>query len=923
MDNRGYSFRPFLCSSLWACFCLVLPASCFGADIKQTQAVRQVLSALPEIDGESPEDIPAELRDYLVAGQPQAGSELLSIIRKPDNPLHRRATNALLQIWQSLSPEQIETYFRLSMTAYVSARPTYPQGLAAYVGAGYRIRYGWGGWPRVEGIKMLTSSQKYLDGQAYGDAFRYNGHQASAGGLKIDKLLPGKHTAQIITAYTISHRDNTYTGKVASDVVSFQIVGTKHARNLAAPDDPSLTASVHGAFRISEVRDPNDRDSVLGGFSGYLWKPQNSAYRRGDPDEFAVHMPIYSLTKALPVDLCFDVDVIVGQTGQVYKGEPFVIEKGRKGELGYFGLDSTDMFDFVQTHQGFVPVRIRLTPSRTRAFSDRRVKKYFPGTLTSQPLRVKSYWFRYDHAQPWERDLKDMYDDYQGLKKTNRGCYYRALSLTSLNPYRRNRGARGMDLMPPDEAKDYAPIVACLIKLLGHTDTDLNAETSLFAEGALVRVGPFRIELLVQALQGVDPAMRELVAGILGRIDHPRATEALIDCLTDPEDTVRVTVTSALGNTPDVRAIAPLTRALHDSNKQVRKAATVALEKVQYGLKLRRNLDATVRFSDPNLENAIRSSIKSRKRSLTGGDLVGVGLTYLSLFKEQIKSLEGLEYCTDLAVLHLNENQIEDIGAVSDLRKLKELYLIRNMVKDVSAIKPLIEMKRLGLSANQIVDLLPLSGLDQLRALDLGENEIQVISPLGNLTRLTSLRLDRNRISDISALAQMSEMKDLRLGSNQIGDITPLQKMIQLQVLELEFNEVTDLSPLEKLGDLYSLRLSSNPLGDIRILAGLENLRFLDLYNCRISDISPLASLKHLQRLNLSDNNISDIGCLVNNKYIAKGTTIYLQRNPLNRESQTVHIPALREREVSLIWEPPRAKTIHQQQLSHPSNRIH
>lgn len=181
------------------------------------QEICLLLSDLPEIKGDQQPAIPDEIKDFVLEMQPDSGNALLVIIADPQDNLNRWATNAFIKTWESMTPEQIDTYFKVAMTAYTKLRPQYPQGIEAYVGTGYAIRYGWGGWPKVKGIKIRTTSYKILDGQPYGNPFHYEGHQASAGGILLADLDLGTHSTQVITEYEITYLENTYSGMVESE----------------------------------------------------------------------------------------------------------------------------------------------------------------------------------------------------------------------------------------------------------------------------------------------------------------------------------------------------------------------------------------------------------------------------------------------------------------------------------------------------------------------------------------------------------------------------------------------------------------------------------------------------------------------------------------------------------------------------------
>ncbi len=95
-----------------------------------------------------------------------------------------------------------------------------------------------------------------------------------------------------------------------------------------------------------------------------------------------------------------------------------------------------------------------------------------------------------------------------------------------------------------------------------------------------------------------------------------------------------------------------------------------------------------------------------------------------------ISDLTGLEYFTNLGILHLSENPIADLSPLSGLKSLKIL----------------------GMRAAQVSDLTPLSGLTGLEQLSMPNNQISDLTPLANLASIILLALHYNQIVDIGPL---------------------------------------------------------------------------------------------------------------------------------------------------------------------------
>ena len=246
-----------------------------------------------------------------------------------------------------------------------------------------------------------------------------------------------------------------------------------------------------------------------------------------------------------------------------------------------------------------------------------------------------------------------------------------------------------------------------------------------------------------------------------------------------------------------------------------------------------------VTFPDANLETVIREFLNKPEGAIYTSDLES--LTRLSIYKEGISDLTGLEYCTNLTELHLGGEQISDLSPLSSLTRLIVLYL----------------------GEDQITDISPLSSLTQLTVLRLGENQISDLSPLSKLTSLTRLYLYKNRISDISPLSGLTRLTVLYLGENQISDLSPLGGLTNLQNLDLCYNQISDVSPLASLTRLTELCLMENRVTDISPLARLPDLQNLNLPGNRITNVSPLIGLPALRRLNLRFNPLSVVSASI------------------------------------------------------------
>lgn len=136
-----------------------------------------------------------------------------------------------------------------------------------------------------------------------------------------------------------------------------------------------------------------------------------------------------------------------------------------------------------------------------------------------------------------------------------------------------------------------------------------------------------------------------------------------------------------------------------------------------------------------------------------------------------------------------------------------------------------------------------------------------------------------------------------------IHDLTGLEQLANLRQTDLSGTQVSDITAVAGLKKLERFHLQTSLVADITPLTGLTQLVDIDLSGNSIVSISPLAGLTELCRTNLTGNQISDVYPLVQNVGLGLGDTVWIYNNPLDINSVTTHIPALRARGVIVHYE--------------------
>jgi Leucine-rich repeat (LRR) protein len=110
-------------------------------------------------------------------------------------------------------------------------------------------------------------------------------------------------------------------------------------------------------------------------------------------------------------------------------------------------------------------------------------------------------------------------------------------------------------------------------------------------------------------------------------------------------------------------------------------------------------------------------------------------LIELSLYNNEISSLEGIEKFINLKKLYLHKNAIDFLLGITTLTKLEELALSSNKLTSVAGIKRLEKLQKLYLHDNAIVDVTAVENLISLNLLTINNNQISDLRPVISLVK--------------------------------------------------------------------------------------------------------------------------------------------------------------------------------------------
>lgn len=267
--------------------------------------------------------------------------------------------------------------------------------------------------------------------------------------------------------------------------------------------------------------------------------------------------------------------------------------------------------------------------------------------------------------------------------------------------------------------------------------------------------------------------------------------------------------------------------------------------------------EKTIAFEDENLYIQVKDSLGDKVKSFDNNKkTITVDIdevTSLSIFRNGVKSLNGIEQFPNLTYLSINngdasgdtteENlkiestcKLEGLDKLAELPKLTELSLWYCQINDndMQYIEKLTNLTKLDLSYNEISDVSKITNLTKLSSLILTGNKIVDINPLNKLDKISYLSINENNISDISVVAGMKEINIFLCAKNQISDISSVANLTKLTTLDCTGNRISDISSLKSLRYLKDVSLSENAIVDFSPLMALPNLDMNDTYVTKI-----------------------------------------------------------------------------------------
>ncbi|MGM1049200.1 MAG: leucine-rich repeat domain-containing protein [Bacillota bacterium] len=143
-----------------------------------------------------------------------------------------------------------------------------------------------------------------------------------------------------------------------------------------------------------------------------------------------------------------------------------------------------------------------------------------------------------------------------------------------------------------------------------------------------------------------------------------------------------------------------------------------------------------VSFQDEQLEQAIKQILKKDENAaVMQKDMKS--LTLVDLSNRGIKSIQGLQYASNLTHLDLSNNEIDDIMPLKPLTKIRELDISGNQIASIQDLSAMTDIGMLIVNRNQISSIDVIKQFGRLHTFEANDNQISNITALSSATELT------------------------------------------------------------------------------------------------------------------------------------------------------------------------------------------
>lgn len=306
-------------------------------------------------------------------------------------------------------------------------------------------------------------------------------------------------------------------------------------------------------------------------------------------------------------------------------------------------------------------------------------------------------------------------------------------------------------------------------------------------------------------------------------------------------------------------------------------------------------------FPDENFREYIANKVDTDKNGkISQGEIEGC--TFINVYHKDIKSLEGIDFFSNLTKLNCADNELTELSLSNE--GLKKVDCGKNQLTDIK-VNDCKNLQELMCNDNKLQEL-DIAELVSLEYLDCRNNEIKELS-LKGVKKISEVYCGNNAITTLD-FESTPEISSIQCQENQLEEIN-LKGCSKLRILECNNNQLKtlDVSESSVISDIYC---QDNQL----TVLNLGNQELLTTLCCQNNQLTKLdvSKCKALVNLNCSNNKLQSLNVdnceNLQNIFVDENTVIPTETVTLNvTEGSEVTVTPKTTPETQITIEPTNA----------------
>ena len=225
----------------------------------------------------------------------------------------------------------------------------------------------------------------------------------------------------------------------------------------------------------------------------------------------------------------------------------------------------------------------------------------------------------------------------------------------------------------------------------------------------------------------------------------------------------------------------------------------------------------------------------------------------------KLKTLAGIEVCTQLQTLQCQSNNLTDLAGIEACTQLRILHCLFNQITTLAGIEYCPNITDLRCGGNRLKEITEIATLPLLEHLYCTESRLVSLRQIAGHPGLRVLSCSQNELVTLDGIERFPRLEKLVFWDNRLESLAGIENCSLLQELECASNQLTSLDNLVYLRHLRRLLYGRNPLG----IQTPQVQRFLTRFNGSIDNRSIYSDSQNVHDVHVQKAVCDSVRCLM------------------------------------------------------------